>query len=146
MTALCRVSIETTAPPSARARTTGSTRRISSPGGSSAARREGAHDRLDAPDFFAGRQFGGPRTRRFAADIDEVGAGCDERAAVRDGALLVEPAPAVREAVGGNVEDTHDERPVEGKARPWLTRRRQPGKPVFGTRGKTGTSACQPAL
>ena len=60
---------------------------------------ERAHDRLDAPDLFAGRQLGSAGTRQLAADVDDVGAGGDERAAMRDSALGIEPAPAVRKAV-----------------------------------------------
>src|SRR5271166_6905624 len=91
------------------------------------ARGEYAHDRLDPADLLAGWQLGRTGARRLAADVDNVGTGCDERAALRHGALDIEPAPAVGEAVGGHVEDPHDERSVEGKARPWRSRRRQQG-------------------
>ena len=93
MTAWCRVSIDTTAPTSA----------------------ECPHDRHGAPDFFAGRQLDRTGTRRLAADIDNVGAGCDERTAVCDRTLGIEPAPAIGEAVGRHVEHAHHERAVEGK-------------------------------
>jgi len=48
------------------------------------------------------------------ADVDDVGALGDELAGVGDGRLGVDPAAAVGEGVGGDVEDAHEERPVAG--------------------------------
>jgi hypothetical protein len=75
--------------------------------------REGAHDGLDTPDFLSRRKLVGAGTRRLASNIYNVGARCEERPTLANRALGIEPLPAVREAVGGDIEDAHDEGAIE---------------------------------
>src|SRR6266436_1703608 len=79
---------------------------------------ERAHHRLDTADFLAGRKRCGPGPGRLAADIDDVGTRFEERTTVRDGGLGLEPLSPIREAVGGYVEDPHDDGPIEGEPSP----------------------------
>src|SRR5699024_1637956 len=65
-------------------------------------------DGHDAAQLFVLIDADGPRPRRLASDIDDVGAGVDEFEAVGDGPVMVEIASAVGEGVGRDVEDAHD--------------------------------------
>ena len=91
-----RVSTDTHRPSAASARMTGSTRSCSTSGGTGAAPGPGA----------------------FAADIDDVRAIGRHGQAGRDGVSRIGPAAAVAETVRRDVEDAHDERPVEVQSRP----------------------------
>jgi len=70
------------------------------------------------------RDPGRPRPRRLAADVHPVGSRLEEGEAAGDGRLAAGVAAAVRERVGGDVEDADDEGalaedevpPPEGKA------------------------------
>src|SRR5690606_23599 len=53
------------------------------------------------------------RTRRFGADIDDVGAFGGEFEAMRDGGVGFEVARSVGKRIGGDVEDSHDQRAPE---------------------------------
>ena len=84
------VSIETVAPASTRAATTGMTRRSSS---------------ATLGPFC-------PRAGGLTADIDEVSTLGEQLAAVVDGRIGGEPLATVAERVGGDVDDPHDQRPA----------------------------------
>ena len=77
-----------------------------------AAAREFPHDRHDAAKLLLGLDACGAGTRGLAADIEQVGAVGDELEPVRDRGIGVEPAAAVAEGVGRDVDDAHDERRV----------------------------------
>src|SRR5207237_10486986 len=87
-----------------------------------------AEDRVEPRDFGGGRDFEGPGRRGYPPDVDNVGYSRQERAAVGDRALRIEPLSAVGEAIGRYVEDAHDDRAVEIEPSPWRPRRRQERK------------------
>jgi hypothetical protein len=86
---------------------------------------EGAHHRLDTAYFLAGGEQGGSGAGRLAADVDNVGAGRQQRITLPDRAIGIKPAAAIKKAVGRDVEDTHHEGAIKGEPGPWQTRGRQ---------------------
>ena len=75
---------------------------------------DGFDDRQDAGLLFGGGERSGVGAGGFAADVEDVGALVEHLERLGEGALRgmlgrVEVA-AVGEAVGGDVEDAHDER------------------------------------
>ena len=69
---------------------------------------QAADDGDDPAQFLVLVDPGGAGAGGLAADVDEVGALGDEVEAVLDGGRGVEPAAAVGEGVGGDVDDSHD--------------------------------------
>ena len=107
---------------------------------------EGAHDRLDTPDFLAGQQSGGSGAGRLAADIENVGTCFEKCTTVRGGSFGLEPLTPIREAVGSYVDDPHDDRPVEGKPRPRRPLRRQAGELLARAPREASAGTCDPRL
>ena len=64
--------------------------------------------RRHALDFFGHRHGTRPRARRLATDVDQRGACGDHRFGMPQRSVALAEAPAVREGVGGDIEDTHD--------------------------------------
>ena len=78
-------------------------------------------DAEDAPRLFRRRHRQGPGARRFAADIDDIGALLDHAERVIDRGPWFREPPAVGEAIGGEVQDPDDTRRrsrLEGRKRP----------------------------
>jgi hypothetical protein len=77
---------------------------------------DGCDDGEDAGLLFVGREWGGVGAGGFAADVEDVGAFVEHRECLREGSFGGVPGgveeAAVGEAVGGDVEDAHDERPL----------------------------------
>ena len=80
------------------------------------ARAQALDDGDDAAQLFLGGNVLGAGPRRLAADVEDVGAFLGKLQAVRDGRLRRSMQAAVGEAVGRDVDDAHDARPVEGEA------------------------------
>src|SRR5579875_882830 len=55
------------------------------------------------------------RAGRFAADVHDVGPGRRQLQAVGDRLVGAEPAAAVGERVGRDVDDAHDQAPIRGR-------------------------------
>src|SRR5262249_15962922 len=64
----------------------------------------------DPTHFLFERNRSGVRARRLAADIEEMSASLNETERMVDDGPFVEEATAVGEAVGRDVDDSHDER------------------------------------
>ncbi len=73
-------------------------------------------DRRDTGEFVFDRDFIGTRPGRFAAEVDDARPRRHHRARRRDRVGTAGPQRAVAEAVGGDVDDAHDVRPVESQA------------------------------
>jgi hypothetical protein len=85
-------------------------------GGVDRDRREAADPpdhRQDAAQLLSLADWRGPRPRRFAADVDYIGALGRHRLRVRHGLLDNLEAPAVAEGVRRDVEDPEDRRLLE---------------------------------
>ena len=74
---------------------------------------EAADDRHDAPALLLGRHGLRPGPGRFAAHVEDGGAGRGELQAVLHGPPGVEEAPAVGERVRRHVDDPHHRRPLD---------------------------------
>ena len=96
MVAAWRVSAEMTAPSRASAPMTGRT----------------------LGDLLVRRDQGGVRARALAADIDDIGARRQHRPSGCDGGVGRRMHSAIGEGIGGDVENAHDQRAVEGEAGP----------------------------
>src|SRR5437016_516040 len=78
----------------------------------------------------------GARARRFAADVDDVGALLGDPARMRNGRFRIEEAAAVGEGVGRDVDHAHDE---------WLIeRQREAAAPQVHAAGWGAVSPCAP--
>ena len=76
---------------------------------------EGRDDGDDAPQLLVQADGLGARPGRFPADVEDIGTFGLQLQAMGDGGLRIEPAPAVGEAVGRDVDDAHEARPVHGE-------------------------------
>ena len=83
----------------------GRAHRVDAHGG--AGRGEVAYDGNDPRGLLVRGHAHGPRSGRFAADVDDVGARCDELAPVSHRVGGVEVLTPVGEGVLGDVEDAH---------------------------------------
>ena len=72
--------------------------------------RSSAEDRKHARGLFGRRNRVGARPRRFAPDVDEVGALGFHPHGVLDRGERVDAGRRLREGVGRDVEDAHDQR------------------------------------
>ena len=72
--------------------------------------------RQSAPDLLVDRHRVRARPRRFAADIDDVGAFGVQPQPVGDRRRRLEKLPAVREAVRGDVDHAHEQRAASRQA------------------------------
>src|SRR5690606_29486577 len=75
--------------------------------------RERLDHRHDARDLIARVDRRRPRARRLATDVEQVGALGDEAQAMLDSAPCIEEFAAVRERIGGHVDDAGDAGPAE---------------------------------
>lgn len=69
-------------------------------------------------EFFLGFDRLGTGAGAQPAHVQQVGPGSGQFQAVLDRPLGIEELPAVGEAVGGDVEDAHQERDPPGRERP----------------------------
>src|SRR5919197_600005 len=69
---------------------------------------ERLEDGADAAQLLLGRHRRRAGPGRLAADVEDVGAGRRQLEPVRDRPLGAEEEPAVRERVGGHVDDAHE--------------------------------------
>lgn len=74
---------------------------------------DGEEERLESGGFVGGRGEGDSRLGGDGTDVDDVGAGLEKFATVGHGLLGRGIEAAVVEGVGADVEDAHDDRPVE---------------------------------
>ena len=80
-------------------------------------------DRLQSPDFLIDRH--GHRvavgTGGFCADIQDICALCNHPMGLIHGARRIEEPSAIRERVGGHIDDAHDQ---------WASKRKQAREPI----------------
>ncbi len=70
---------------------------------------DGFEDGKEAGLLFGGGESGGVGAGGFGTDVEDVGAAIEDIEATLDGGVEGEELAAIGEAVGGDVEDAHDE-------------------------------------
>ena len=76
--------------------------------------RNSPDDRHDAADLLVGRDRLRPGARRFAADVDHVGAALRHCVCLSDGGVEGGEAAAIRKTIGRDIEHAHDKGAARG--------------------------------